>query len=142
MSFQACKKFIFTNIALFWLLHSLNIVYIEFRWYFDQYLGPSHILQTSFTSMNQYFNGKLSFFLTEVSFDTSEEKQLSYFQKWRFKKKSFMILWPYNEEKCRWKNKIISELFTINNLDFRIVTFLPGQSLLLQNCQLFFYACR
>ena len=27
------------------------------------------------------------------------------------------------------KNKIISELFTINNLDFRIGTFLPGQSL-------------
>ena len=30
--------------------------------------------------MNQYFNDKLSLFLTEVSFDISEENQLSYFQ--------------------------------------------------------------
>ena len=30
--------------------------------------------------MNQYFNGKLSLFLTEVNFATSEEKCLSYFQ--------------------------------------------------------------
>ena len=30
--------------------------------------------------MNQYFNDKLSLFLTDVCFDTSEEKQLSYFQ--------------------------------------------------------------
>ena len=30
--------------------------------------------------MNQYFNNKLSLFLTEVGFDTSEVKELSYFQ--------------------------------------------------------------
>ena len=30
--------------------------------------------------MSQYFNDKLSLFLTEVSFDTSEEKEVSYFQ--------------------------------------------------------------
>jgi len=30
--------------------------------------------------MNQYFNDKLSLFLTEVSFDISEENQLSYFK--------------------------------------------------------------
>ena len=30
--------------------------------------------------MNQYFNDKLILFLTEVGFDTSDEKQLSYFQ--------------------------------------------------------------
>ena len=29
--------------------------------------------------MNQYFNDKLGFFHTEVSFDTSEENQLLYF---------------------------------------------------------------
>ena len=39
--------------------------------------------------MNQYFNGNLSYFLTEVSFDTSEEKQQSYFQKWIILKKFF-----------------------------------------------------
>ena len=31
--------------------------------------------------------------------------------------------------KCRLKNKIISEIFTIKDFDNRIVTFLPGQSL-------------
>ena len=30
--------------------------------------------------MNQYFNDKFSLLLTEVGFDTSEGKQLSYFQ--------------------------------------------------------------
>ena len=39
--------------------------------------------------MNQYFNGNLSYFLTEVSLDTSEEKQLSYIQKWIISKKFF-----------------------------------------------------
>ena len=29
--------------------------------------------------MNQYFNGKLSLFLTKESFDSSEEKPLSFF---------------------------------------------------------------
>ena len=29
--------------------------------------------------MNQYLNDKLNLFLTEVSFDISEENQLSYF---------------------------------------------------------------
>ena len=41
--------------------------------------------------MNQYSNDKLSLFLTEVSFDTSEEKQLSYFQKLIFFNNSLMI---------------------------------------------------
>ena len=62
--------------------------------------------------MNQYFNDKSSLFHTEVSFDTSEEKQLSYFQELIF-----------------FKNKIISELFTIKNVEFGIVTFLPAKSL-------------
>jgi hypothetical protein len=35
--------------------------------------------------------GTLSLFLTEVSFDTSEEKQLSYFQKLIFFENSLMI---------------------------------------------------
>jgi hypothetical protein len=30
--------------------------------------------------MNQYFSDKLSIFLTEVRFDTSEKNQLAYFQ--------------------------------------------------------------
>ena len=51
--------------------------------------------------MNQYFNDKLSLFLAEVSFDTLEENQLSYFQNGYF----FKILWgchePYNQVKCR-----------------------------------------
>ena len=43
--------------------------------------------------MNQYFNDKLSLFLTEVGFDTSEGKQLSYFQNIYF----FKILWGFHE---------------------------------------------
>ena len=36
--------------------------------------------------MSPYFNDKLSLFLTEVNFETSEENQLSYFQNGYFKK--------------------------------------------------------
>ena len=36
--------------------------------------------------MNQHFNDKLSLFLTEVSLDTSEVNQLSYFQNGYFSK--------------------------------------------------------
>ena len=47
----------------------------------------------------------------EVNFDTSEENQLSYFQKGYF----FKILWgchePYNEVKCRKKIITISGPF-------------------------------
>ena len=39
--------------------------------------------------VDQYFKDKLSLFYTEVSFDTSEENQLSYFQNDYF----FKILW-------------------------------------------------
>ena len=85
--------------------------------------------------MDQYFNDKLSLFLTEVSFDISEEKQLSYFQKLIFLKNSLMIPWPHNQVKCRWKNKIISELFTIKRVEFGIVTFLPAQSLSVNKLQ-------
>ena len=45
-----------------------------------------------FASMNQYFNGELSLFLAEVTFDMSEENQLSYFQKGYFLKKSLKML--------------------------------------------------
>ena len=34
--------------------------------------------------MNQYFNDKLTLFLPEVTFDKSEENQLSYLQKGYF----------------------------------------------------------
>ena len=45
--------------------------------------------------MNLYFNGKLSIFLAEVRFDTSEENQLSYFQNSRFRpvKHLKMTIW-------------------------------------------------
>ena len=56
------------------------VLYIVSRWYFDHFLGPWHIKETIFASMNQYFIGKLSLFLTKVSFDNSEGNQLSYFQ--------------------------------------------------------------
>ena len=50
--------------------------------------------------MNQYSNDKLSLFLTEVSFDISEENHLSYFQNGYF----FKLFWechePYNQVKC------------------------------------------
>ena len=42
--------------------------------------------------MNQYFNDKLSLFLAEVTFDKSEENQLSYFQKGYSLKKSLKII--------------------------------------------------
>ena len=35
---------------------------------------------TTFASKSQYFNDKLSLFLAEVSYDTSEGNQLSYFK--------------------------------------------------------------
>ena len=80
--------------------------------------------------MSPYFNDKLSLFLTEVSFETSEENQLSYFQNGYF----FKILWwshqPHNKGICRWKNKIISECFTINNHGFSFVSFSTDQTLL------------
>ena len=44
---------------------------------------------TTFASMNQHFNDKLSFFLAEVNFDISEGKQILYFQNGYF----FKILW-------------------------------------------------
>ena len=49
-------------------------------------MGPQQIKMTTFASLNHYFNGKLSLFLTEVSFDTSEGNQLSYFQNGCFSK--------------------------------------------------------
>ena len=47
---------------------------------FDHFWGPWLTQKAIFASMNQYFNDKLSLSLTEVSFDTSEENQLSYIQ--------------------------------------------------------------
>ena len=64
-----------------------------------------------------------------MSFDTQEEKQPWYFQNWYFSK---LFLWfheQHNQVKCRLKNQIISELLTIKSVEYRIVTFLPAQSL-------------
>ena len=41
--------------------------------------------------------------------------------------------------KCRLKNKIISEIFTIKDFDNRIVTFLPGQSFMPYPCSHFYF---
>ena len=83
--------------------------------------------------MSPYFNDKLSLFLTEVSFETSEENQLSYFQNGYF----FKIVWwshqPHNKGICKWKDKIISEPFTNNNHGFSFVSFSTDQTLL-QGC--------
>ena len=68
----------------------LTIVCIVCRWYFDHFWRPWLTQKTIFASINQSFNGKLPLFLTEVNFDTSEENQLSYFQKWIFFKSSLV----------------------------------------------------
>ena len=64
-------------------------------------LGTLTHPKDTFVSINQYFNDKSSFFLAEVSFATSEEKHLSYFQNWYF----FKILWwchePHDQVKYR-----------------------------------------
>jgi hypothetical protein len=85
--------------------------------------------KVNFPSLNHYFNNKLSLFHTEVSFDKQEEKQLSYSLNWHFSK---FFLWfhePHNQLNCRLKDWIISKLLTIKNVEYRIVTFLPTQSL-------------
>ena len=99
--FQAWKKNILNNIVSKWLFFSLNAVCIVSRWYFDPFLGQKHIQKPTFVSKTQYFRDKLSLFCTEVSFDTTEENQLSYFQNAYF----FKILWwlhePNNQLNCR-----------------------------------------
>ena len=96
---------------------------------FWPFLGTITYPKTTFASMSPYFNAKLSLFLTEVSFETSEGNQLSYFQNSYF----FKILWwshePHNKRICRWENEIISECFTINNQGFSFVSFSIDQTL-------------
>ena len=81
-----------------------------------------------------YENASFQGYFTEVGFDTSEGNQLSYFQNGYFSK----ILWwfhePHNQVKCRYKDLKSSELFTIKIFGYRIVTFLPAQSLLEMEC--------
>ena len=71
--FQTWQKMIFTNIAPWQLLFSLNVVCNVSKWYSDHFWGPWHTQKSIFASMNQYFNDKLSLFLTKGGFDTSEE---------------------------------------------------------------------
>ena len=52
--------------------------------------------------MTQYFNVKLSLFSTKVSFDTSEENQLSYFQN----------SWATQSNKMQLKNKTFFEVLS------------------------------
>ena len=69
--------------------------------YVDDQGGPCHVQKTIFASMYQYFNDKLSLFLAEVRFDTSEENQLSYFQKRIFFQNSLVSNEAQNQVKCR-----------------------------------------
>ena len=109
MHFQAWKILSFTNIVLQYLLFSLNRVFTVSTWYFDNVW--EQIQNTTFASMKQYFNDKLCLFLTEVSFYTSERKQLSNFQNGYF----FKILWSFHQKhnhvKCRYKYKSIFWIF-------------------------------
>ena len=106
---------------------SLNVVCAVSRWLLILFQEPWHIQKTIFASMSPYFNDKLSLFLTEVNFETTEENQLSYFQNGYF----FKILWwshqPHNKGICRWRNEIISECFTINNHGFYLYLFQPNR---------------
>ena len=110
-----------------------NIVCMLTRWYFDPFWGQWHIQKATFASMSPYFNDKLSLFLNEVSFETSKENQLSYFQNGYF----FKIVWwshqPHNKGICKWKDKIISESFTNNNHGFSFVSFSTDQTLPITN---------
>ena len=96
---------------------------------FWPFLGTITYPKDNFCFHESIFQCKLSLFLTEVSFEASEENQLSYFQKGYF----FKILWwfhqPHNQVKCRQKNKMFSEVFTKWTIVLKIVTFLTGQSL-------------
>ena len=91
--FQTWQKLIFTNIAPWQLLFSLNVVCNVSKWYSDHFWGPWHTQKSIFASMNQYFNGKSSIFFTKVNFDTSEGNQPSYFQTGYI----FKILWWFHE---------------------------------------------
>ena len=61
-------------------------------------------------------NASVQVYFTEVSFDTSEENQLSLLQNGYFFKSLWSFYEPYNQLKCRLKNLINPELFTIKNL--------------------------
>ena len=76
--------FFFINMALWSLFFLKNVVCMVSGWYFDHFRGQQHTQKTFFASMSPYFNDKLSLFLTEVSFETSEENQLSHFQNGSF----------------------------------------------------------
>ena len=75
--------------------------------------------------MSPYFNDKLSLFLTEVSFETSEKNQLSYFQNGYF----FKILWwchePHNKGICRWKNEMFLNVSPLTIMDILLSLFQP-----------------
>ena len=69
-----------------WLMKSsksFEIIAIIKIWQLVFFLGVKTYFRI-FASMNQYFIDKLDLFLTEVSFDTSEGDQLSYFQNGNF----------------------------------------------------------
>ena len=66
--------------------------------------------------MTQYFIDKLNLFCTKVSFDTSEENQLSYFQN------SFEVSWATLSNKMQLKNKTFFEVLNKQTNDLKSVT--------------------
>ena len=94
----------FWNVKIYFgkfLLELFSLFCIVSIWYFDHLWRPWHTQKTIFASMNEYFNDKLRLFLTEVSFNTPEENQLSYFQSGYFLKIVWRCHEPYNQLKCR-----------------------------------------
>ena len=74
--------------------------------------------------MNQYFNGKLSLFLAEVSFDNSEQKQLSYFQNHYFFQNSLRM----SSGKMQIKKLTQFLIFLLKKFEFKFVLFSGPQS--------------
>ena len=107
-AFSGVKFFIFTSIAYLIVMVLTRCI----LWYiYLNFLGPWNIPETTFVSMNQYFNDKSSIFLTEVNFYISEENQLSYFQNGYFFKILCWFQEAHNWLKCWWKKQISFETF-------------------------------
>ena len=107
-------------IFLIWLFFQ------NFWWSHDSYnKGICRWKNKKIMSENSWFEGCF----TEISFASSEGNHLSYSQNDYF----FKILWwshqPHNKGICRWKNKMISECFTINNHRFSFVSFSTDRTL-------------
>jgi hypothetical protein len=101
-AFSCMEKIIFCNYFLIiFIVITIYVLCIVSGGYYNPFWGPWHIKKSIFATMNWYFIGVLGLFLAEVSFDTSEEKQLSYFQNGYFFKNIWWCHQPHNHVKCR-----------------------------------------